>query len=164
MVTNHLSALLQSLSSADIHTDRWIELQCPSTRCCLRITEHNANLLTQLVDKDYNTVWFTDNRCQLSECLWHQSCLQTYMCITHITLNLLLRNKCCNRIDYDNVNRTGTYHCLSNLQCLISAVWLWNIKFINIYTDILRIYRIQCMLCIDKSRNAASFLYFCDHM
>ncbi len=47
MVTNHLSALLQSLSSADIHTYRRIELQCPSTRCCLRVTEHNANLLTQ---------------------------------------------------------------------------------------------------------------------
>jgi len=69
MVTYHLTALLQCLHAADIHTDRCIELQGTSTGCSLRITEHYADLLTELVDKDYHTVGLADNSSQFTECL-----------------------------------------------------------------------------------------------
>ena len=63
----------------------------------------------------------------ISQSLGHQSCLQSYMAVSHISFNLLLWNKCRNRVNNDNINRTGTHHRLRNLKCLISAVRLRNI-------------------------------------
>ena len=56
MVTYHLSALLQCLCTAYIQTDGSLELQRASTGSRLRITEHNSNLFTQLIDKDHTAV------------------------------------------------------------------------------------------------------------
>ena len=55
-VSNHFAALLQRLNPADIHADRRIELECPSTGRNLRVSEHDTNLLTQLVDKNNDTI------------------------------------------------------------------------------------------------------------
>ena len=55
-VSNHFAALLRRLNPADIHADRRIELECPSTGRNLRVSEHDTNLLTQLVDKDNDTI------------------------------------------------------------------------------------------------------------
>ena len=69
MVADHLTALLESLSPSDIHTDRCIELQSTSTCGRLRVTKHNTYFLTKLVDKDDHTVGSADRSSQLPECL-----------------------------------------------------------------------------------------------
>ena len=86
------------------------------------------------------------------------------MTVSHIPFDLLLWNKCSYRVNDNNINRPWTYHCLCNLKGLISTVRLWNIEFIDIYSDILCVYRIQCMLCIDKSGNSASLLNLRNHV
>lgn len=69
MVADHLTALLESLSPSDIHTDRCIELKGTSTCGGLRITKHNADFLTKLVDKDDHAVGSADRCSKLPECL-----------------------------------------------------------------------------------------------
>ena len=86
------------------------------------------------------------------------------MAVSHISLNLLSWNKSSHRVNYNDINRSGAHHGLCDLKRLISAVRLGNIQFININADIFRINRIQCMLCINKPGNSASFLYFRNHV
>ena len=75
MVTNNFTTLLKRLNTSHIKSYRRIELQSTSTGRCLRVTKHNANLLTKLVDEDNNTVGLRDNTRQLTKSLRHQSCL-----------------------------------------------------------------------------------------
>ena len=90
--------------------------------------------------------------------------MKTYMAVSHIALNLCLRDKCCNRVNDHDIHRTGTYHRLSDLKCLLTVIRLGNIKIVDINTDVLRIDRIKRMLCINETGDSASLLYFCNHM
>ena len=56
MVTNDFSCLLELFYTAHVQTDRRIKLKCTATGRRLRISKHNTNFFTELVDKDYNTV------------------------------------------------------------------------------------------------------------
>ena len=60
-VTDHLAALLEGLDPSHIHTDGRIELERAAAGSCLRIAEHDADLLTELVDKDDGTVGLADD-------------------------------------------------------------------------------------------------------
>ena len=71
MVSYHLSALLERLRPADIQADGGVKFQRASTCCRLRIPEHDTYLLTELVDKNHDTVRLTDHRSELSKCLGH---------------------------------------------------------------------------------------------
>ena len=86
------------------------------------------------------------------------------MAVAHIALDLLLRHKCCNRVDDNDVDRAGPHHRLRDLKRLVTAVRLRYVQFIDIHPDILRIYRVHGMLSIDKTGDAASLLYFGDHV
>jgi len=48
---------------------RSIELQCVTTCRCFRITEHDANLFTKLVDKDTSRTCFADCTGQFTQSL-----------------------------------------------------------------------------------------------
>ena len=111
-----------------------------------------------------STVGFADHSSQLTQCLGHQSCLQTHMAVSHIPIDLRLRYQCSYGVHYNDINSSGTHHGLGDLQCLLSVIRLGNVQIINIHSDILRIDGIQGMLCIDKSGNASPLLYFSDHM
>lgn len=45
------------------------KLQSTPTCRCLRVSKHNSNLLTQLIDKDNYTIRFTDHCCKFTESL-----------------------------------------------------------------------------------------------
>ena len=61
------------------------------------------------------------------------------MAVSHVTVDLRLRYQCGNRVHYNNIDGAGTYHGLSNLQCLLTVIRLRNVQIINVYADILRI-------------------------
>ena len=163
-VSDYFSALFDLFNSANIQSYGRIEFECTTACCCFRTAKHHSDLLTQLINKDNRTVGLTDDRCQFTKRLRHQTCLKSYMRITHFTIDFGFGNKCCNRIDYNNINCTGTNHGLCDFKCLFSAVRLRNIQIINIYTNVLCVYRVKCMFCINKSGNTASFLHFRNHM
>ena len=164
MVADHFAALLQGFRTAYIHTHGRIELQRAAAGRGLGVAEHHADLLTQLVNEDHDTVR-TGNDCgELTQGLGHQTGLQTDMCISHVTVDLCLRHQCRDRVDDHDIQRAGTHHGLGDLQRLLSGVRLGDIEVVNIHADILRIDRIQCMLRINKTGNTVSSLHFRDHM
>ena len=70
----------------------------------LEIAEHHTNLFTQLVDKDTGSIGLADSSSQFSQCLRHQTCLQTYLVVTHVAFDFRLRSQCCYRVNNDDVN------------------------------------------------------------
>ena len=163
-VTDNVSAGFKLFHTTDLHTYGGIEFQSITTGGNLRISVEYTDLLTKLVDKYNRTVASSDGSGQFPECLGHQSCLKTYMGITHIAFQLCLRNQCGNRVNHHDIDCTGADHGFGNLQCLLSVIRLGNIHIIHIYADCLGICGIQCMLRINKSGNSSALLYFSDHM
>ena len=70
-ITDRLTILFDLLPTSDFQTNGGIIFQCTATGRCLRITEHDTNFLTQLVDKDHRTIGLADDRCQFTQCLRH---------------------------------------------------------------------------------------------
>ena len=56
MVTDNISAVPQSLYSSYVKSYGCIELKCTAAGSSLGVTEHNADLLTELVDEDADAV------------------------------------------------------------------------------------------------------------
>ena len=86
------------------------------------------------------------------------------MGIAHIAVQFCLRCQRCYRVDDYDIHCAGTYHRFRDLQPLLTVIRLVDIQVVHIHTDICRIDRIQCMLSVDKTGNAAPLLYLCDHM
>ena len=78
MIAEDIVAILDLSAGADIQTDGSIELKGITSCSGLRTTKHDTNLLTQLVDEDTRRIGFCDGRSELTQCLTHQTGLQTY--------------------------------------------------------------------------------------
>ena len=86
------------------------------------------------------------------------------MGIAHIAVDLRLRNKRRYRVHDHDIDSTGAHHCFRDLQRLLAVIRLGDIEVIDINADIFRVYRIKCVLRVDKSSDTAAFLYFRYHM
>ena len=86
------------------------------------------------------------------------------MGVPHISIDLRLRNKCCNRVNNNNVDGSAADHRLADLKRLLPVIRLRNIQIINIHPNVLRIDWIQRMFGINKAGNAAPLLHFRHHM
>ena len=86
------------------------------------------------------------------------------MAVSHIAVDLRLRNQCRYRVHDNDIHCPGAYHRLCNLEGLLAIVRLGDVQIINIHTDILRVHRVKCVLCVDKACNTAALLYFCHHV
>ena len=161
---NYIVAVFQRINTTYIHADSRVEFQRTATGSCFRVTEHYANLFTNLVDENGCTFGFGNQTGQLTQSLAHQTCLQTNVGITHLAFNFCTRNQSSNRVNNDNINSAAAYQCVSNFQCLLTIIRLRNQQIINIYTKMTGIFRIKRMLRINKSCIAAHFLSFSNHM
>ena len=159
-VSDDFTLGLDGLDPADIEADGGIELQGPAAGRGLGISEHDADLLTELIDEDDDAVRLRDDRRKLPQGLGHQPRLQADLDIPHLPVNLGLGNQGRDGVNDDDIHCPGPDHGLCNLKGLLAVVRLGNVKIVNIDTDMLRIYGIQSMLGVDEARNAAPLLYF----
>ena len=70
-LTENLFTIFDRLTTTDIQTYGSIELQSVTTSRCFRVTEHNADLLTQLVDENTSRTCLAHSSRQLTESLRH---------------------------------------------------------------------------------------------
>ena len=104
LVADDLRAVLDCLAAADIQTNAGVKLQRSSARRRLRVTEHDPDLFTQLVDEDRRAFAAVHHTAELSHRLGHHARLQTDLRIAHLAIQLCLRHQCRNRVDNDDVN------------------------------------------------------------
>src|ERR1044072_4374263 len=93
-VADCLDALLQGLDAPDVEPDRGVELQRAAARSRLRVAEHAAHLLPQLVREDGDGAGAVERARELAERLAHQARLETDMAVSHFALDLGLRRQC----------------------------------------------------------------------
>ena len=92
LITNDGVLILDWGGLADIKTYRSVILQGITTSGSLRITKHDTNLHTQLVNEDHHAVSLLNGTSELTQSLGHQTSLQTHVVVAHIALDLSLRN------------------------------------------------------------------------
>jgi len=104
--------------------DRGVELQGTAARRRLRIAEHHADLLAQLVGEDADRVGAVERAGELSQSLGHQPCLETDVRVAHLPFDLGLRRQCCDRVDCDDVECARPDQELCDLESLLARVGL----------------------------------------
>ena len=107
-VTQDFIALLDAAGTTNIHTDRGVELKCVTAGRCFRRTVNHTDLLTNLVNEDHQSVGLLDAGSELTECLAHQTSLETRKSFAHVAFNFRARHQSSHGVDNDKVNSTGT--------------------------------------------------------
>src|SRR5664280_2450320 len=92
-VADRLGAVLEGLDPPHVEPDGCVELQRPTAGRGLRRTEHDADLLPQLVDKDRRRAGAAQRPAQLAQGLAHQPRLQPDMAVAHLALDLRARHE-----------------------------------------------------------------------
>src|SRR5208337_5590411 len=90
----------------DLEAERSVELQRLAARRCLRVAEHHANLLANLIDEDENRAALCSRTDEFPHRLRHQSRLETHVAVAHISVKFVLRHKSRHRINDNDIKST----------------------------------------------------------
>src|SRR6185295_3156646 len=90
----------------------------------LGIAKHDPDLHADLIDEDHGALGLADDPRKLAERLAHEARLQPHVRIPHHAFDLRFWHQCCDRVDDDEVNRTGTHQYFTDFQRLFAGVRL----------------------------------------
>ena len=159
-VSPSLIAAMRRISSAN----RRIELQRPAARSGLRIAEHHADLLANLVDENQACVRFRDDAGQLADRLRHEPRLHAHVRITHFAVKLRFRHQRRDRIDDQNVDRPRPINALVISRACSAKSGCETSRLSTSTPEFAGIDRIECVLNVDECGHAAGLLRLCDHL
>ena len=117
-----------------------------------------------MVDKHEDRVRLADDRREFSERLAHKARLQTHVAVAHIAFDFRLRSQSRDRVDDDDIDRTRADQILCDFKRLFSRIRLRYPKVVDIDAEAFRILRIEGVLRVDKSCDAAELLRFGDRV
>src|SRR4051812_43880056 len=103
LVANRVVADLQRPYASYVEPDARIELQSTTTRRRLRRSEHNPDLLPELVDEDRRRPRTGERARKLPQSLTHKSSLKPHVRVSHLTFNLSSRYEGGDGVDDDEV-------------------------------------------------------------
>ena len=82
----------------------------------------------------------------------------------HIAFDFLTGNECGNGVNNNNINGSGICKCFSYAESLLSAVGLRYKELVDINAELLCVYGVERVLCIDECRSTALLLNFSDNV
>ncbi|MNT23006.1 hypothetical protein D3C72_1584130 [compost metagenome] len=85
--------ILHYLYGSNIESDTGVKFKCSSSRRGLRISEHNSDLFTNLVNVDPDNTCAANGACSHTHGLGHDSSKLPYMGISNFTVQLSLCNQ-----------------------------------------------------------------------
>ena len=116
IVPDDLVAILKLADTTDVQTHGGVELQGVTTRSRFGgAVGIPTDLLSELVDEDTGGIGLADSPRDLTQGLRHEAGLQTYLRLTHIALDLLLRHQGCDGVDDDQVDGTRADDLLGDM-------------------------------------------------
>ncbi len=163
-VAERLRAFLQRLDAADVEPHRRVEAQRAAARCRLRVAEHDADLLAQLVREEADRVRAVERAGELAQRLAHEPRLQADVRVAHLALDLRLRRERGDRVDRDDVEGAGADEQLRDLERLLARVGLRDEKVVDVDADPLRVRGVHRVLRVDEGADAAAALGLGDHV
>ena len=150
-----LVAVLERGDAPDVDANGRVELERTAAGGGLGRTEHDADLLPDLVDEDERRPRLGDDRGQLAERLGHEPRLQADVGVAHLAFELGPRHERGDRVDHDDVERVRAHEHLGDLERLLAAVRLRNEEFVDVDADLLRVLGVEGVLGIDEGGGAA---------
>ena len=84
--------------------------------------------------------------------------------IAHFTFQLGLGRKRRDRVDDDQIDRTGARQRIDDFKRLLAGVRLRDQQLLQVDAELLRVLDVQRMLGIDESAGAANFLHLGNHL
>src|SRR5262249_8692041 len=157
-VAEGLDAVLERLDPADVEPHRRVELQRTSAGGRLRVAEHDADLLAELVREDADRVRAVEGAGQLTQRLAHQPRLEADVRIAHLPLDLRLRRQRCDRVARDDVERARADEELCDLEPLLPRVRLRDEEVVDVHADLLRVGGVHRVLGVDEGADAPATL------
>ena len=133
-------------------------------RSSFRITEHNADFLTKLVNEDRYRLGFADCTRQAYEALGTSNELAGRHGNRPFRLQFPPSERVRDGIDNDNIDCTASYESFGDFERLLTSIRLRKQQFIDVNTKFASIHRIKRMLGIDKCSLSASSLNLCNCM
>src|SRR5512146_323697 len=156
--------VLDRPDATNVEPNRRVELERLATGRRLGIAEHDADLFAQLIDEHDRRLGPGDGASQLAQRLAHESRLQADVRIAHVAFDLGLWHEGRDRIDDDDVHRTGTHENLTDLERLLTSIGLRDEQRFDVDPELSRVFRVQRVLRVDVRRDTAIALRVRDHM
>ena len=134
-VTDNLILKLNAVDAANVDTHRREELKGAAARRGLGVAEHDADLLSQLVNEDACRVGLGQRAGELAERLTHQTSLQSDRGIADLSLDLGTRGQRGDGVDDDGIDGAGTHEHVNNLERLLTRIRLGNQYLVDIHAN-----------------------------
>ena len=154
-VADRLGALLEGLDAAQIEALRGVELQRPAARLGLGAAEADPDLLADLVREQADGLRPVEVAGELAERLRHQPRLQADLDLAHLALELDPRRQRRDRVDGDEIDRSGAGQHVDDLERLLAVVGLGDQQLVGVDADPPRVDRIDRVLGVDERADAA---------
>jgi hypothetical protein len=164
LVADDFVALLDAADTANVETHRRVELECIATGGGFRAAEHDADFHADLVDEDHQGIGAVDVGRQLAQRLTHQARLQAGQGIAHLAFDFGLRHQRGDRIDDHHIDAGRTHQHVGDFQRLFAGIGLRDQQFVEVYTKLLRVARVERVFGIDEGCRTAELLHFGDHL
>ena len=139
-------------------------MEAPAARGGLRIAEHDAYLLAQLVDEDAGGLCLVDGSSQLTQGLAHQAGLQADLVVTHVAFKLSFWCQGSHGVDDDDIYGSAANELVGNVEGLLSVVGLRDKEIIDVHAQVSSIEAVEGMFRIDECSDAALLLSFSNGM
>ena len=150
--------LLDRTDAADVEPERGVELERLAAGGGLRIAEHDADLLAQLIDEHHRAVGAIDGAGELPERLAHEPGLESHMAVAHLAFDFGLGHQRGHRVDDHDVHRAGAHQDLDDLERLLAGVRLRDQQILDVDAELLGVIDIERVLRVDVRRHAARLL------
>ena len=157
-VSPDLIAVLDRADPPDVQPHRRVELQRPPAGRRLRATEHDADLLTDLVDEDQASPRLADVARQLAQRLAHEAGVESDVDVSHLPLELGPGDQRGDAVDDDDVESVGAHEHVGDLQGLLAGVRLRDEERVEVDAEPAGVGRVEGVLRVDEGRDAASLL------
>src|ERR687897_214677 len=163
-VAHRLHAVLQRLDAADVESDGRVELERAAARGRLRVPEHDADLLPELVREDADRLRPVQRAGKLPQRLAHQASLEADVAVPHLALDLGARRQRGDGVHGDDGQCAAADQQLRDLERLLAVVRLRYQEVLDVDADPARVLRVHRVLGFDEGADAAAALSLGDHV
>ena len=157
-VADRLGALLEGLDAAQVESLRGVELQRPPARLRLGAAEADPDLLADLVREQADGLRPVEVAGELAQRLRHQPRLQADLDLAHLPLELDPRGQRGDRVDGDEVDRSGAGQDVDDLERLLPVVGLGDQQLVGVDADPARVDGVDRVLGVDEGADAPAGL------
>ncbi len=154
LAADDLLAFLDRGDAADVDPQGGIELERAAAGRRLRVAEHHADLLANLIDEDDDRAALGDRGGQFAHGLAHEPGLGAHGGLAHLALQLALGDEGGDGVDDDDIDGIGADQHVRDLQGLLAAVGLADQERLGVHAAALHPRGVEGVFGIDEGGHA----------